>query len=216
MGEMSGSHWFQAESPVRPRADDRVYDLMKRLLDLTVSGLILLALSPLLIVLAMAIELTSPGSVLFRQKRVGMNGRTFWIYKFRTMSPSPSEVSDIQWTVPQDTRVTPLGRFLRQTSLDELPQFLNVLRGEMSLVGPRPERPHYVNLFSQIIPGYAKRLSVKCGMTGWAQVNGWRGNTSIQKRLDHDLYYLQNRSLWLDLKILLLTLVRGFNHPNAY
>ena len=145
-----------------------------------------------------------------------MNGKTFWIYKFRTLSPSPSEDADIHWTRPQDERVTPLGRFLRHTSLDELPQILNVLRGEMSLVGPRPERPYYVEVFSQKIPQYARRLSSKSGMTGWAQVNGWRGNTSSQKRLEHDLYYLQNWSLWLDIKILLLTLLRGFNHPNAY
>jgi lipopolysaccharide/colanic/teichoic acid biosynthesis glycosyltransferase len=191
------------------------YFLLKRLLDIALAILLMVILFPVMIVLALLVRLTTPGSVLFRQERVGLNGRTFWIYKFRTMIPTPRRVSDTWWTHPNDERVTPLGRFLRRTSLDELPQLFNVLRGDMSLVGPRPERPYYVTRFMQNSPEYAKRLYIKCGITGWAQVHGWRGDTSIEKRIEHDLFYLQNWNLWLDIKILLLTLKYGFYHRNA-
>ena len=192
------------------------YLLLKRLLDLMLASLLLVLASPLIALLALLVRLTTPGSVFFRQERVGLNGKTFRICKFRTMSPSPAEVSDTQWTRPGDERITFVGKLLRRTSLDELPQLLNVLLGDMSLVGPRPERPHYVAQFRRSIPNYAKRFYVKCGMTGWAQVNGWRGDTSIEKRIEYDLYYLQNWNLWFDIKILMLTLRHGFYHRNAY
>jgi len=192
------------------------YLVLKRLFDIVVSLTLLLSLSPLFALIALAIKLSTGGSVFFSQERVGRNGRRFWIYKFRTMISACKLICDTRWSHPQDERITPLGRFLRRTSLDELPQLVNVLLGDMSLVGPRPERPYYVEVFRQKVPRYVLRQSVKCGMTGWAQVNGWRGDTSIHKRLEHDLYYLQNWTFWLDVKILLLTLLRGFNHPNAY
>jgi exopolysaccharide biosynthesis polyprenyl glycosylphosphotransferase len=192
------------------------YMLLKRMLDLILAGLLLVLVSPLMALLALLVRLTTPGSVFFRQERVGLNGNTFLILKFRTMLPFSAEVSDTWWTRPGDKRVTFVGRFLRKTSLDELPQLFNVMRGDMSLVGPRPERPHYVALFRRSIPDYTKRLYVKCGMTGWAQVNGWRGDTSIEKRIEYDLFYLKNWNLWFDIKILLLTLRRGFYHRNAY
>ena len=192
------------------------YLVLKRLFDFVASLVLLLLLAPLFILIALAIKLSTPGSVFFRQERVGMNGRRFWIYKFRTMVSASQRISDTGWSHPRDERITPVGRFLRRTSLDELPQLVNVLLGDMSLVGPRPERPYYVEVFSQEVPEYVLRQYVKGGMTGWAQVNGWRGDTSIHKRLEHDLYYLQNWHFWFDVKILFLTLLRGFNHPNAY
>ena len=125
-------------------------------------------------------------------------------------------ISDTRWTTAQDERITRVGKFLRRTSLDELPQLLNVFRGDMSLVGPRPERPHFVEIFKREIPDYMVRHYMKCGITGWAQVNGWRGDTSIRKRIEYDLYYMQHWALWFDLKIILLTLTRGLYHRNAY
>jgi len=191
------------------------YLVLKRLFDIVISLALLVLLLPLFVLIALAIKVSTGGSVFFSQERVGMNGRRFWIYKFRTMISASKLICDTRWSHPQDERITPLGRFLRRASLDELPQLVNVLLGDMSLVGPRPERPYYVEVFRQKVPKYALRQSVKCGMTGWAQVNGWRGDTSIHKRLEHDLYYLHNWTFWLDVKILLLTLLRGFNHPNA-
>ena len=209
---------IQRGSPSAPDLPVKHWDyfFLKRFLDISGAILLLAILSPILLLLALLVRLTTPGSVLFKQERVGLNGRTFWIYKFRTMIPSPPEVSDTEWTRPNDGRVTALGRFLRRTSLDELPQLVNVFRGEMSLVGPRPERPYYVKRFMQNSPKYAKRLYIKCGITGWAQVHGWRGDTSIEKRIEHDLFYLQNWNIWLDIKILLLTLTHGFYHRNAH
>jgi len=166
-------------------------------------------LAPLLALIALALRLSSSAPVLFKQQRVGQYGRKFWIYKFTTMAASSADESDTQWTTSQDERVTRLGRILRPTGLDELPQLINVLRGDMSLVGPRPERPHFVEIFRRDVPGYMKRHALKPGITGWAQVCGWRGDTSIRKRVEHDLYYLQNRTFRLDLKILLLTVIGG-------
>ena len=182
---------------------------MKRLLDLGVSLLALILLAPLLALIALALRLSSSAPVLFKQRRVGQYGRKFWIYKFTTMTASGADTSDTQWTTSQDERVTRLGRILRPTGLDELPQLINVLLGDMSLVGPRPERPHFVEIFQQDIPGYMKRHALKPGITGWAQVCGWRGDTSIRKRVEHDLYYLQNWTFWLDLKILSFTVIGG-------
>jgi exopolysaccharide biosynthesis polyprenyl glycosylphosphotransferase len=185
------------------------YLIVKRLFDLLIASFLLIILAPVLFLIALAVKLSSAGPIIFRQQRVGLNGRVFWIYKFRTMRAVSSCISDTQWTAAHDPQVTRVGTYLRRTGLDELPQFINVLKGEMSMVGPRPERPYFVEVFKQQIPEYMARHRVKCGMTGWAQINGWRGDTSIQKRLEHDLHYMQRWSLWFDLKILVLTLRRG-------
>jgi lipopolysaccharide/colanic/teichoic acid biosynthesis glycosyltransferase len=164
-------------------------------------------LAPLLALIAAALKLSSSAPVLFKQQRVGQSGRRFWIYKFTTMTPASAGASDTRWTTAEDERITRLGRILRPTGLDELPQLFNVLRGDMSLVGPRPERPHFVEIFRREIPGYLTRHQLKPGITGWAQVCGWRGDTSIRRRVEHDLYYLQHWSIWFDLKILCLTIM---------
>ena len=182
------------------------YRFWKRCIDLAVSVLALVLLVPLLALIAVVLRLSSVAPVLFRQRRVGQYGRTFWIYKFTTMTASNAAVSDTRWTISQDDRVTTIGRILRPTGLDELPQLFNVLRGDMSLAGPRPERPYFVEIFRQSIPGYMQRHAAKPGITGWAQVCGWRGDTSIRKRLEHDLYYLQHWTIWFDLRILFFTL----------
>lgn len=189
--------------------------LIKRLLDLGVSLLALILLAPLLALIALALKLSSSAPIFFKQRRVGQYGREFRIYKFTTMTPSSKDTSDTEWTTCQDQRVTRLGRILRPTGLDELPQLLNVLRGEMSLVGPRPERPHFVAIFRREVPGYSERHAVKPGITGWAQVCGWRGDTSIRRRVEHDLYYLQHRTLGFDLKILWLTALGKFPKPRV-
>ena len=183
------------------------YRVLKRILDLLVSVLVLILLAPVLALIAVALKLSSSAPVLFKQQRVGQSGRRFWIYKFTTMTPSSDDTSDTRWSTSQDERVTCLGRILRPAGLDELPQLINVLRGDMSLIGPRPERPHFVEIFRRDIPGYMTRHALKPGITGWAQVCGWRGDTSIRNRVEHDLYYLQHWTLWFDLKILCLTLI---------
>jgi lipopolysaccharide/colanic/teichoic acid biosynthesis glycosyltransferase len=147
---------------------------------------------------------------------MGLDGRLFWILKFRTMIPDAEAETGPTWADPDDPRRTRLGTWLRCSNLDELPQLWNVLRGEMSLVGPRPERPEFIEQFRKQLPGYMLRHKVKAGMTGWAQVNGWRGQTSIEKRLEHDIEYVRRWSLWLDLKILARTIFRSFRDPNAY
>lgn len=183
------------------------YRFWKRILDFLVSALVLILLAPVLALIAVALKLSSSAPVLFKQQRVGQCGKKFWIYKFSTMTPSSADTSDTQWSTSQDERVTRLGRILRPAGLDELPQLINVLRGDMSLVGPRPERPHFVEIFRRDVPGYMTRHALKPGITGWAQVCGWRGDTSIRKRVEHDLYYLQHWTLWFDVKILCLTLL---------
>ena len=192
------------------------YLFLKRAFDLSASTLLLIVLAPFLLLIALAVKWSSPGPVFFRQERVGLNGRKFWICKFRTMAMASRCISDTRWTTAQDERITWVGKFLRRTGLDELPQLLNVFRGDMSMVGPRPERPHFVEIFKREIPDYMLRHYMKSGITGWAQVNGWRGDTSIRKRIECDLYYMQHWALWFDLKIILLTLVRGLYHTNAY
>ena len=189
--------------------------VMKRILDLTVGTVLFLACLPLMIIIALAVKLTSRGPILFSQERVGLDGKTFLIYKFRTMRVD-AEAKGARFAVRDDPRVTELGAFLRKTSLDELPQLVNVILGQMSLVGPRPERPVFIREFRKHIPKYMLRHKVQAGMTGWAQVHGWRGNTSIEKRIEHDLYYIEHWSLMLDLKILVLTLINGLRHRNAY
>jgi Undecaprenyl-phosphate glucose phosphotransferase len=197
-------------------ADSLVYALLKRSFDMVIASLLLILLSPLLALIAILIKLTSPGPVLFSQRRVGLHGSTFDIHKFRTMRTGSQNNSDVVWTTAGDGRRTTFGTFLRQTSLDELPQLWNVIHGDMSLVGPRPERPHFVDKFSEEIEQYNVRHFLRSGITGWAQVNGWRGDTSIARRIEFDLYYLKNWSFGLDLKILWLTLWRGFRDKNAY
>ena len=187
----------------------------KRVSDAVVSSLALLLLSLPMLLIAILIKLTSRGPVLYTQERVSLDGTAFKILKFRTMHLD-AEVSGPGWTKKNDDRVTAIGRFLRSTSMDELPQLINVLRGDMSIVGPRPERPVYISEFRSRIPNYMLRHKVPAGITGWAQVNGWRGDTSIDKRIEYDLYYITNWSMLFDLKILLLTLYRGLIHKNAY
>jgi Undecaprenyl-phosphate glucose phosphotransferase len=188
----------------------------KRCTDLIVAALALLVFSPLLAAIALLIKLTSEGPILYRQERMGLDGRTFVMLKFRSMKIDAEKRTGAVWAQQTDDRRTLIGTILRKTSLDELPQLWNVLRGEMSLVGPRPERPVFVQRFRTEIPHYMLRHKVKAGITGWAQVNGWRGNTSLKRRIECDLYYIQNWSYLLDLKILSLTLWKGFVNKNAY
>ncbi|MFO7654759.1 MAG: undecaprenyl-phosphate glucose phosphotransferase [Candidatus Krumholzibacteriia bacterium] len=192
---------------------DRV---VKRTFDVMASGAGLLLLSPLLVALAAAVKLTSPGPVFYRQARVGRDGREFHMAKFRSMRADAENDSGPVWTVVEDPRVTPVGRFLRRWSLDELPQLWNVLAGDMSLVGPRPERKVFVERFVERMPRYFERHRVKSGLTGWAQVNGLRGNTSIEERTLYDLHYVENWSLGLDIKILLMTVHHVLRGENAY
>ena len=192
------------------------YALLKRAFDICFSVLALLLTAPLLGLIALLVRLTSPGPIFFVQDRVGLNGLEFRMYKFRTMRMSDSSDSDTQWTTKGDPRRTRVGSFLRKTSLDELPQFINVLKGDMSVVGPRPERPHFVHKFLQEVSRYNHRHSLKVGITGWAQVNGWRGDTSIEKRVEFDLYYLQNWTFTFDLRIILMTVFSGLMNKNAY
>ena len=182
---------------------------VKRALDVTLSGAAMLVFAIPFGVIAALVKLTSAGPVFYRQERTGLDGKAFTVYKFRSMYQNAEDTSGPVWAHDNDPRATPLGRWLRRLDLDELPQFLNVLVGDMSIVGPRPERPFFVDKFKYRIPQYMLRHKVKAGITGWAQINGWRGNTSLEKRIEYDLYYIQNWSVALDLKIMWLTLVRG-------
>ena len=188
----------------------------KRVLDLVVGGGALVLAAPAMLAIATALKLVSSGPVLYRQERMGLDGQRFQMLKFRTMRVDAERETGPVWARPDDSRRTRLGTFLRRWSLDELPQLWNVLRGEMSLVGPRPERPSFVEEFRRRVPGYMLRHKMKAGITGWAQINGWRGQTSIEKRIEYDLYYIERWSLGFDLKILLLTFWSGFRNRNAY
>ena len=190
--------------------------VFKRIFDLLFVSLILILTSPFLLIVSLLVKGTSKGPILYRQERIGMDGHPFQMLKFRTMRIEAEKETGPIWAKENDPRRTKLGAFLRKTSLDELPQLFNVLKGEMSLVGPRPERPNFIEEFRNKIPLYMLRHKIKAGMTGWAQVNGWRGNTSLEKRLEHDLYYIQHWSIGLDLRILLLTLWKGFFSESAY
>ena len=190
--------------------------LVKRSLDIAISGTALVLLSPVCGAIALAIRIADRGPVLYRQRRMGLDGRPFNILKFRSMVVDAEGASGPVWTSPDDERRTRFGALLRRWSLDELPQLWNVLRGEMSLVGPRPERPEFVREFKEKFPQYMLRHRVRSGITGWAQVHGWRGNTSLSKRIEYDLYYIENWSVRLDLKIIWLTIVKGFFHKHAY
>lgn len=190
--------------------------VLKRGFDLTVSLVVLLLFSPLLAVIALLIKLTAPGPVLYRQQRMGLDCRPFTLLKFRSMQVEAEPPGVARWSTKDDPRRTWIGGWLRRTSLDELPQLVNVLLGEMSLVGPRPERPEFIEEFRKRIPRYMLRHKIQAGMTGWAQIHGYRGDTSIEERLRYDLEYIQRWSLLFDVKILLLTVVSGFFHENAY
>jgi exopolysaccharide biosynthesis polyprenyl glycosylphosphotransferase len=190
--------------------------IAKRAVDIVGASAALILCAPLFAAIAIAVKRSSPGPVFYRQERMGLDGRLFSMWKFRTMVQDAEKTTGAVWAVANDSRRTPLGAFLRRTNLDEIPQFWNVLKGEMSLVGPRPERPEFIRDFRAGLPGYMLRHKVKGGLTGWAQVNGCRGNTSIERRLELDMDYLRRWSLGFDLRILFLTLIRGFNDPNAY
>lgn len=189
---------------------------MKRVSDVVISLLALMILLPVLLLIAFLVKLTSRGPIFYGQERMGIDGYTFKMWKFRSMKVDAEKETGAVWAKPNDDRRTKIGAFLRSSSLDELPQLWNVLMGEMSLVGPRPERPQFVHEFRNSVPAYMLRHRVKAGITGWAQVNGWRGDTSLEKRVEFDLYYIRNWSLYFDFKILLLTVVRGFVNKNAY
>ncbi|MBL7717016.1 MAG: undecaprenyl-phosphate glucose phosphotransferase [Bdellovibrionales bacterium] len=188
----------------------------KRITDFILSTFALLVLSPIFLIIGLAVKLTSRGPIFYGQERLGLDGRKFKMYKFRSMKVDAEKETGAVWAVKGDDRRTPIGAFLRSTSLDELPQFWNVWLGEMSLVGPRPERPVFVDQFRHEIPHYMLRHKVKAGITGWAQVNGWRGDTSLERRIECDLFYIRNWSYWLDIKILFLTVFKGFVNKNAY
>jgi Undecaprenyl-phosphate glucose phosphotransferase len=190
---------------------------LKRGLDIVMSAVAMIVLAIPFAIIAALVKWTSPGPVFYRQERMGLDGKAFTVYKFRSMQEDAEDVTGPVWARDDDPRSTRVGRWLRRMDLDELPQFWNVLKGDMSIVGPRPERPFFVEQFKHRIPQYMLRHKVKAGITGWAQVNGWRGNTSLEKRIEYDLYYIENWSVTLDLKIMWLTLVRGlFQRGVAY
>ncbi len=189
--------------------------MLKRFEDVTLSTIILALISPIMLVLSIGVKVSSPGPVFYRQTRVGWNGKNFEMLKFRSM-PVDVEKDGVQWGSAKNKTNTKFGQFIRATSLDELPQFINVLKGDMSIVGPRPERDIFVEQFRKEIPRYMQKHMVKAGITGWAQINGWRGDTSLAKRVEFDLHYINNWSLWLDVKIIFLTVFKGFINKNAY
>jgi Undecaprenyl-phosphate glucose phosphotransferase len=193
-----------------------INSFVKRIIDVGISAAALVVFAIPLALISLAVKLTSRGPVFYRQERMGLDGKSFTIVKFRSMFENAEDETGPVWAKPADPRVTRFGKFLRRSNLDELPQLWNVLRGDMSIVGPRPERPHFVAQFKHKIPQYMLRHKVKAGLTGWAQVNGWRGNTPLEKRIEYDLYYIENWSVRLDLKIMWLTLIKGFFHKHAY
>jgi len=189
---------------------------IKAVEDKSLALAILVASSPLLVLISILIKMTDRGPVMYLQERLSWNGSHFRMYKFRTMPVNTEQSTGPVWASGHERRATLVGTVLRRTSLDELPQFWNVLKGDMSIVGPRPERPVFVEKFRDEVPGYMQKHMVKGGITGWAQINGWRGDTDLSKRIEHDLYYIDNWSLWLDLKIIVLTVFKGLIHSHAY
>lgn len=189
---------------------------LKRLMDIVGSLLAIVLFSPVMLATAIAIKRSSPGPLIFSQERVGLHNKPFRMFKFRSMRVQEEHEEQKGWTTKNDPRVTKVGKVIRKTSIDELPQLFNVLRGDMSLIGPRPERPQYVEKFREEIPRYMVKHQVRPGMTGWAQVNGYRGNTSIRKRIEYDIYYIEHWSVAFDIKILVLTVFKGFINRNAY
>lgn len=190
--------------------------MVKRMLDIIGSLIGIILISPVLLLIALLVKLTSKGPLIFKQERVGLRNEPFMMYKFRTMKVQDEKEEKKAWTVKNDPRVTKIGGLLRKTSLDELPQLFNILKGEMSIVGPRPERPFFVEKFKEEIPRYMIKHQVRPGLTGWAQVNGYRGDTSIKKRIEYDLYYIENWTMGFDFKIMFLTIFKGFVNKNAY
>lgn len=189
---------------------------VKRLMDIVGSVAAIVIASPVMLLACLFIKLTSPGPLIFKQERVGLHNKNFWMYKFRSMEIQPEKDEKKAWTTKNDPRVTGIGKFMRRTSIDELPQLFNILKGDMSLVGPRPERPFFVEKFREEIPRYMVKHQVRPGLTGWAQVSGYRGDTSIRKRIEYDLYYIENWTIGFDIKILFLTIFKGFVNKNAY
>ena len=190
--------------------------LVKRMVDIVGSLIAIVIFSPVMLFAAVGTKLTSKGPVIYRQTRIGLHSKPFTMYKFRTMRMQSESEEKKGWTTKDDPRVTAFGAFLRRTSIDEMPQFFNVLFGKMSLVGPRPERPQFVEKFKEEIPRYMVKHQVRPGITGWAQVNGYRGDTSIRRRIEYDLYYIENWTLWFDFRIMFLTVFKGFINKNAY
>lgn len=195
---------------------DPMKAIAKRTLDIVGASFALLLFSPIMLVTALAVKLGSPGPLIFKQERVGLHNKPFMMYKFRSMVEQRPEDEEKGWTTRGDARVTKVGRIIRSTSIDEMPQFINVLKGDMSLVGPRPERTQFVEKFKEEIPRYMIKHQVRPGITGWAQINGLRGDTSIQERIHYDLYYIENWTMGFDIKILFLTVFKGFVNKNAY
>lgn len=189
---------------------------VKRAMDIAGAAVGLVVASPLMLVIAVLVKTTSEGPVIFAQERIGKHNKPFRMYKFRSMRSQNGQDEEKDWTVENDPRVTKVGKFIRRTSLDELPQLINILKGDMSLVGPRPEQTKYVEEFKEKIPRYMIKHQVRPGLTGWAQVNGYRGDTSIEKRIDYDLYYIENWTLGFDIRIMFLTIFKGFINKNAY
>ena len=190
--------------------------ICKRAMDIVGAIVAIIIFSPVMLVTAVLVKTTSKGPLIYKQERVGLHNQTFQMYKFRSMEVQSAKSEKRAWTVRDDPRVTKVGRVIRKTSIDELPQLFNILKGDMSLVGPRPERPFFVEKFREEIPRYMVKHQVRPGLTGWAQVNGYRGDTSIKKRIEYDLYYIENWTMGLDIKILLLTFFKGFVNKNAY
>ena len=190
--------------------------IVKRVFDVFFALIGIILTSPIMLVCAILVKTSSEGPVIFKQERVGLHNKHFWMYKFRSMRMQDENSEKKAWTTKDDPRVTKVGAVLRKTSLDELPQLFNILKGDMSLVGPRPERPQFVEQFKEEIPRYMIKHQVRPGLTGWAQVNGYRGDTSIYKRIEYDLFYIENWSMWLDLRIIFRTFFVGFINKNAY
>ena len=190
--------------------------IIKRAMDIFGAIVAIILFSPVMLVTAILVKRSSPGPILFRQERIGLHNKPFTMYKFRSMGVQPKSKEEKCWTTSNDPRVTPVGKVIRKTSIDELPQLFNVLKGDLSLIGPRPERPVFVEKFKEEIPRYMIKHQVRPGMTGWAQINGFRGDTSIRGRIEHDIYYIENWTLGLDIKILFLTFFKGFVNKNAY
>jgi exopolysaccharide biosynthesis polyprenyl glycosylphosphotransferase len=189
---------------------------MKRLVDILVALVGLIVSSPVMIVAAIGIACTSRGPIIFKQERIGLHNKPFKMYKFRTMYVQKPSQEKQAWTTKDDPRVTKIGKLLRRTSIDELPQLFNILKGDMSVVGPRPERPQFVEKFKEEIPRYMVKHQVRPGLTGWAQINGYRGDTSIKRRIEYDIFYIENWTMSFDIKIMILTLFKGLINKNAY
>ena len=196
--------------------DNWFKNALKRAFDIVFASVAILVTSPVMLFSVLMIKLTSPGPVIFYQERVGLNRKKFMMYKFRSMRVQTDEEERVQWTTKDDPRKTKWGAFMRKTSIDELPQFFNVLKGDMSVVGPRPERPFFVEKFREEIPRYMIKHQVRPGITGWAQVNGLRGDTSIEERINYDLYYIENWTFLFDLQIIFMTVFKGLVNKNAY